>query len=442
MASYHDLYADSDSAEYCDSDSAEHFEDDSESSVATVETSEEEEEVEISDDQGRRRLQQWVEMFGSSDSEEEFSGFEADELELPRAAVRPQPVNFQTSYENAWLKDFDEATGILFDGDGMSAVEVFMKLLGGEETVVRLVTETNRYARQYIQKKVGVENLKTHSLANSWTDTNVPEMKAFLAILLFMGFVKFPSYQDYWTTEDVMQMPGFRSIMPRNRFNAIMQFLHDANNEDALPANDPNHDKLFKIRPFIDTLVSAWQDAYYPGKHLSVDESIVAFKGKCSWVVYKPQKPHKWGLNAWVLTDATNGYVYNWCLYTGKSANEEAQADVGLTHRVVTDLVDVVYDKGHIIYMDNYFSSPALFQELADNQTGACGTLRLNQRGVPDAVKSAKLKKGDPHLAVRDEKKLFISWFDRRQVNLPTTVHNDKLFAKQVRCKDPANNNL
>ena len=61
---------------------------------------------------------------------------------------------------------------------------------------------------------------------------------------------------------------------------------------------------------------------------------------------------------------------------------------------------------------------------------------------LPIAVKSAKLKSGDSHLAVRDEKNLFISWFDRRQVNLLTTVHNDTLFAKQVRCKDPANNNL
>ena len=88
--------------------------------------------------------------------------------------------------------------------------------------------------------------------------------------------------------------------------------------------------------------------------------------------------------------------------------------------------------------MDNYFSSPALFEELADNQTGACGTLRVNRCGVPDAVKRANLKSGDPHSAVRDEKLLFISWFDRRLVNLLTTVHNDTLFAKQVRCKDPA----
>ena len=277
MASFHDVYADSDSTADFESDSAESFDDDS---VSDMEMSGEEEAVipDIPDaERRRRRLEQWVEMFGSSDSEEEFIGFEADELELPRAAVRPQPVNFQRSYECAWLKDFTEAAGLQFDGNGMTEVELFMKLLCGEETVVRLVNETNCYARQHIQK-VGIENIKEHSLANSWTDTNVPEMKAFLAILLFMGFVKFPSYQDYWSTDDVMQMSGFRSIMPRNRFNAIMQFLHVANNEDALPANDPNHDKLFKIRPLIDTLVAAWQEAYYPGKHLSVDESIVAFK--------------------------------------------------------------------------------------------------------------------------------------------------------------------
>ena len=57
MASFHDLYADSDSAEYSeysDSDSDEDHEVDSEPSV---ETSEEEQEAGINDDQQRRRLQ-------------------------------------------------------------------------------------------------------------------------------------------------------------------------------------------------------------------------------------------------------------------------------------------------------------------------------------------------------------------------------------------------
>ena len=202
MASFNDLCADSDSAYDYESDSAD-------DSVSDMEMSrEEEEQPDIPEDERRRRrLQQWEEMFGSSDSEEEFSSFEADELELPRAAVRPQPVNFQRSYESAWLKDFTEAAGLRFDGDGMTEVDLFMKLFSGEETVVHLVNETNRYARQHIQK-VGIENIKEHALANSWTDTNVAKMKAFLAIILVMGFTKLPAYQDYWSTDEVIQMPG------------------------------------------------------------------------------------------------------------------------------------------------------------------------------------------------------------------------------------------
>ena len=198
MACFRDLiYADGDSASEYESDSA----DDSVSDMEMSEemSGEEEEEADIPEDERRRRrLQQWEEMFGSSDSEEEFIGFEADELELPRAAVRPQPVNFQRSYESAWLQDFTEAVGLRFDGDGMTEVDLFMKLFGGEETVVRLVNETNRYARQHIQK-VGIDSIKEHSLANSWTETNVAEMKAFLAIILVIGFAKLPSYQDYWS---------------------------------------------------------------------------------------------------------------------------------------------------------------------------------------------------------------------------------------------------
>ena len=64
--------------------------------------------------------------------------------------------------------------------------------------------------------------------------------------------------------------------------------------------------------------------------------------------------------------------------------NERVRApEVGMTHKVVTDLVRPIYGKGHYVYMDNYFSSPALFEELQYNQVGACGTLRLNRRGVP-----------------------------------------------------------
>ena len=49
-------------------------------------------------------------------------------------------------------------------------------------------------------------------------------------------------------------------------------------------------------------------------------------------------------------------------------------------------------DKGHHVYMDNYYSRPELFSELYFRQTYACGTVRQNHKGLPNAVKKAKLE--------------------------------------------------
>ena len=64
-------------------------------------------------------------------------------------------------------------------------------------------------------------------------------------------------------------------------------------------------------------------------REVSVDESIVAFKGRSNMIVYKPNKPHKWGLNAWVLSEAKIGYVWNMEMYTGK----KAETEVGMTKK-------------------------------------------------------------------------------------------------------------
>ena len=102
---------------------------------------------------------------------------------------------------------------------------------------------------------------------------------------------------------------------------------------------------------------------------------------------------------------------------------------------MVTKLCRPIFDKGHHVYIDNYFSSQELFNELTNNQTGACGTLQLNKRGIPNRVKTAKSVKGDPLFTECDGNLLYISWTDKRQVNILSSVHNGSVFRKQVRCK-------
>ena len=74
---------------------------------------------------------------------------------------------------------------------------------------------------------------------------------------------------------------------------------------------------------------------YTPTQSLSIDESMVGFKGRLAFLQYMLKKPQKWGMKAWVLADGANGYVWNWKLYTGKE--DDSHATLGLAHWVVLE---------------------------------------------------------------------------------------------------------
>ena len=65
----------------------------------------------------------------------------------------------------------------------------------------------------------------------------------------------------------------------------------------------------------------------------------------------------------------------------------------GLSHKVVMELVDDVrlQHKGYVVVTDNYYSSPELFHNLASKGFGACGTVRKDRRGIPQAVTTTRL---------------------------------------------------
>ena len=52
------------------------------------------------------------------------------------------------------------------------------------------------------------------------------------------------------------------------------------------------------------------------------------------------------------------------------------------THCIVMRLLEGYERNDHHVYMDNYYTSPALFLEMAQNGFGAYGTARVNRQGV------------------------------------------------------------
>ena len=98
----------------------------------------------------------------------------------------------------------------------------------------------------------------------------------------------------------------------------LMKYLHLNNSQRQPYCSSTLYDKLFKIKQFLDQIIQLFQDVYSPLKHISIDESIIGFKGRLSWIQYMLKKPTKWGIKVWVLADSSNGYVWNLQLYTGK----------------------------------------------------------------------------------------------------------------------------
>jgi hypothetical protein len=90
--------------------------------------------------------------------------------------------------------------------------------------------------------------------------------------------------------------------------------------------------------------------------------------------------------------------------------------------------------------MDNFYVSPELFQELDLLNTYACGTLRKNRVGVPDALKRTflKLKKGEI-IFRRNDKLLAVKYRDQRDVHMLSTIHQAtvSVLTKTDRNGDP-----
>ena len=128
--------------------------------------------------------------------------------------------------------------------------------------------------------------------------------------------------------------------MTSRRFELWLKFLHLNDSRKQAAREQPGYDKLYMVRPPLDSVVKNFQSCYSPTENLFIDESMVRFKGRLAFLQYMPKKLQKWGMKAWVLADASNGYVWNWRLYTGKDVDTPESPLLGLAHRVVLALVN------------------------------------------------------------------------------------------------------
>ena len=173
------------------------------------------------------------------------------------------------------------------------------------------VLQSNKYALECM----GAEKYE------SWEKITVDELSAFIGFMLLMGIVHLPSIVDYWKRDEVCHYAPVARRISRNRFFDIQRYLHFADNSTPTAPGTPEYKKLGKVQPIIDSLLERFQAVYNLHRDVSVDEAMVAFKGRSTLKQYMPKKPVKWGFKVWMLADGHTGYVSAFKVYTGKKGD-------------------------------------------------------------------------------------------------------------------------
>ena len=277
----------------------------------------------------------------------------------------------------------------------------FANLYLTEKIYELMVSETNRFAEQYLQQEDVNPN---NSYLRHWYPVDLSEMKQFVGLLLIMGIVHKPNIEMYWSTDSYYATPIFSQVMKRDRFRLILKFLH-FNDNATLDIN--NVDRLHKVRPLIEMLREQFHRVYTPGKELSVDESLVLFKGRLKFKQFIRTKRARFGIKLYELCTST-GITLDFLVYSGKGMfdDDDPYSDFPSSERVPSVLMENYLGKGHVLYTDNYYTSPLLAMHFLANQTHLCGTIKNNRKNYSKDIVRENLEKGDAAFYKCNESKM------------------------------------
>ncbi|KAJ8930820.1 hypothetical protein NQ314_016352 [Rhamnusium bicolor] len=176
--------------------------------------------------------------------------------------------------------------------------------------------------------------------------------------------------------------PVFHYTMSGRRFEQLLRCFSCSSGQ----AVDPR-DKLNKISPLLNILLINFRFTYYPSEDVSLDESLLLFRGRLSFRHYIKGKRARYGIKFYSLC-TTDGYVLNLQIYSRKSKEAKGLSKL---ETLVTSLMELYLDRGHHIFTDNFYNSVALSKKLLKKKTHTTGTLRSDRRNNPKAT--LKLKK-------------------------------------------------
>ena len=175
------------------------------------------------------------------------------------------------------------ATKFVVESDA-TRMSDFISLFLDDEMLASVVMYSNQRL-ELLRAKYG----RQYSVA--FRDLDLMELKAMVGLLIMTGACQdnHVSTKDMW--DGMEGAPLYKSTMSERRFSMLMRILRF--DDLTTRAERARSDKFAPMRSLWDKLVGNCRRNYGPGPHLTVDEQLVPFRGRCPFKVYIPSKPGK-----------------------------------------------------------------------------------------------------------------------------------------------------
>nr|XP_012148640.1 PREDICTED: piggyBac transposable element-derived protein 4-like [Megachile rotundata] len=264
---------------------------------------------------------------------------------------------------------------------------------------------------------------------NEWKLLQIEELDCFIAILIKAGALRCrrESTREMWTRDASIRRSFFTASMSVNRYELISKFIRF--DDKATRAERKAHDKLAAIRQIWELFVASCIKNFVPYEHLTVDEQLVAFRGKCPFRQYMKSKPARYGIKIWAAADVKTSYICNLQVYTGKGLDNVREKDQGL--RVVKDLTQPYKGSWRGITTDNFFTSVGLAKYLLESKLTLLGTVRKNKPDTPAEI-SVKSRPEKSSMFAFTKDITMVSYIPKKgkMVHLLSTQHDDDIVSE------------
>ncbi|XP_063931144.1 piggyBac transposable element-derived protein 4-like [Zophobas morio] len=268
-------------------------------------------------------------------------------------------------------------------------------------------------------------------------ETDILEVQALLGLLYLAGVLK----SSRLNVEELRNSNGtgveiFRLTTSQSRFRFLLQHLRF----DDMTTREVRKklDKLAPIREIFDNFVTNCKTAYTPFEYVTIDEKLEAFRGRCAFKQYIPNKPNKYGIKIFALVDAKTFYTSNLEVYAGKQPDGPFAVN-NSPNAAVQRLCQPIKGTGRNVTLDNWFTSIDLLDTLYKNfNLTLLGTIRKNKKELPIEFSRPFKRPALTSMFGFRENATLVSYMSKKNKNvlLVSSMHHDDCIDRNTNKPD------